>query len=235
MSEQLKGSIYYLSSEIRYSLSVFWSILLSLLALSIFIDLLFKETNVVFTLAFPVYIYSAIAGQILVKSGVPYLIKMGSTRKNVFISFAVHFLGLAMVNAIIANTTYLIVQLIYKVVGVNEGTAILNTQPPPFGLNLFQDTWFTRFVIDSSICFILLVCSFILGLIFYRYGLIGGFSTIGVLLLLLIFGISNGWLIKLFLPIFADFNLSFFFQLFLFSILLYLFSYLLLRKFTIKG
>ncbi|MGM8213748.1 hypothetical protein ACLIBH_13325 [Virgibacillus sp. W0430] len=246
MDRQIKGSLYYLTTHVMYSLKIFWIILLSILVVTIAFELVFvKDTTsvIVFNLAFPIYVFAAIVGQLTVKGYIPFLIKMGSTRKNLFTSIGIHFISIAAFNALFANTIHSIVTYMYKFFGGNSvsnnarSMFIISDGEQSFSFNhlayFVQDTWMTRFVIDTSVSFFLLTAGFILGLVFFRYKLIGGFSFIGVIGLLFIIGMADGWLWDFLVTIFQNFSIIFFVQLVGVAFVLYILSFLLLRRITV--
>lgn len=238
MPRQIKGVLFYLSTDIRYALSIFWMILGGFLLLSIIVDQIIggKHTTVEFNLSAPIYVFAGVAGFLTVKSTLPYLIKMGATRKHLFIGTVIYFFGLALFNTVVSNVLDVIASSVTKS-EVNGGIVIVDGESS-FNLHHLADvlegsTWITRLVIDTSISFFLISVFFIVGLIFYRYGLIGGFSFIGILLFTLILGIANGWMIDFFATIFSNFSIVFFYQLVLVGFVIYLLSFLLLRRITI--
>jgi len=238
MKRQIQGSLYYLSTDIRYSLAIFWIILGSLLLLTVMADWIFggEEVTFSFNLSFPIYIFAGIAGFLTVKGVFTYLIKMGVTRRSLFISTVVYFLGLSLLNAFIANllefiTTFMVRSNVGNIFIITDGD--IDYEMNHLADLLATNTWFTRIIIDTSISFFLLSAFLVLGLIFYRYGLIGGFSFVGLFIFTIIFGVTNGWLIDFFVHIFSDFSIVFFYQLMFVGLGVYLLSYLLLRRLTI--
>src|SRR5699024_5042829 len=124
-----------------------------------------------FTLIVPIYAICAIIGSIIVKNDLPYLIKMGSTRLNLYKSVGVVFVGIALFNAVFANTIHSLVLLLYKGTGSTQSdTFTFSDGSQSFTLNhladLFVNVWWSRVLIDSTILFFLLVCGFIVGLMF---------------------------------------------------------------------
>ncbi|HLR72204.1 MAG TPA: hypothetical protein VK085_12340 [Pseudogracilibacillus sp.] len=237
MPKQLKGGLYYLFANVRYSLTVFWTILLVILLVTIVLTWLLPDSVVSFQLAVPVYVFAAVIGYSIVKNAFPYLIKMGSTRINLVLSFGIYGFLLAFLNAILANTINNFVTLL---IGTERNTGALtvteNGSTMTFnhvGEFLGENTWIMRVFIDTSISFFLLAVMFIIGLIFYRYGLIGGFSFLGVVAITIVFGFSKGWLLDFFIAIFENFSFAFFYQLFAVGIIIYLFSFFLLRRLTV--
>lgn len=237
MTKQLNGSLYYLVANVRYSFIIFWIILMVMLAVTIISALLVPDSVISFQLAAPIYVFAAVIGFWTVKNAFPYLIKMGSTRKNIFLSFGIYALLLSLLNAVIANSVNSIVALIFGgkmelgfITVTENGSTMTNYHLGDF---LGENSWITRVFIDTSISFFFLAVMFIIGLIFYRFGLIGGFSFIGAGVIIFILGMSKGWLLDFFAAIFRDFSIIFFYQLLVTGILIYLVSFLLIRRITI--
>src|SRR5699024_11343705 len=116
----------------------------------------------------------------------------GSTRKNIFLSFGVYALLLALANAVLSNTINNFVTLL---IGTERDVGIItvteNGSTMTFnhvGDLLGENTWLMRVVIDTSISFFLLAVMFIIGLVFFRYGLIFGVGFLGVLDIYIVFG-----------------------------------------------
>lgn len=242
MQRQLKASLYYLSADAKYNLTYFWVILLSVLLLTIILDVVFSGSGeITFSFSFAIYVFVAIMGYITIKNTIPYLIKMGSTRRNIFLAIGIYFIGLATLNALLANTIQLMVKFIYSIFGnrtvfnngiitYSDGTESINFNHIAF---FIQDTWLNRVIIDITISLFLLALMYFIGLIFYRFGIVGGFLFLGGLMFTFIFGMSEGWLLNIFITIFTDFGIQFFFQLILIASIVYLLSYLILRRLPI--
>ncbi|HLQ73660.1 MAG TPA: hypothetical protein VK125_05465 [Bacillota bacterium] len=244
MQRQLKASLFYLSSEIRYTAIIFWAIILSILAFSLVLDIAFfknSDGQMMFNFSFPLYIFSAIVAQQTVKGSIPYLIKMGSTRKNIFASFSIYFFVISLVNAFIANTVHSLIVNFYpnsqSVVTLGSVSNTKSGESLSFNHLAFflEDTWMTRMVVDTTIMFFLMAFAFVLGLFFYRFGLLGGFSFIGIIVLFFIIGMAQGWLLDFFVYVFSDITLLVFIQLFFVGLIIYFASYVLLRRLTIQG
>ncbi|QGS68274.1 hypothetical protein CV093_05675 [Oceanobacillus sp. 143] len=54
----------------------------------------------------------------MVKESIPFVLKLGATRKNIFISFGLFFLGLALAKAILANTIQSLIVKLVDVTGI---------------------------------------------------------------------------------------------------------------------
>src|SRR5699024_5911205 len=87
MGRQIKGLLYFFIADVRYSLTIFWTILMGILVVSLIVAYFLtnvKNGMMSFTLTAPMYVYCAILGFLTVKESVPFSIKMGATRKNIF-------------------------------------------------------------------------------------------------------------------------------------------------------
>lgn len=94
MGRQIKGLLYFFMADVRYSLAIFWTILMgilmvSLIAAYVLVDI--KNGFMTFSLTAPMYVYCSILGFLTVKEAVPFSLKMGATRKNLFVSLGIFF------------------------------------------------------------------------------------------------------------------------------------------------
>ncbi|MGY0692535.1 hypothetical protein ACW2QC_07040 [Virgibacillus sp. FSP13] len=230
MGRQVNGLLYFFITDVRHSLFIFWTILISTLIISIvgaYLLMNVDEGRMVFTLSMAIYIYCGIFGFITVKQGIPFSIKMGATRKNLFVSIGIFFLGLALVKAILANTIHSLVIWMSDGVGIDTFRFIHPAQ-------LMTDTWLTRVMIDTTVMFFILAFMFTIGLLFYKYGLLGGGAVVGALVITLLFGVAYGWIIDFFSGILESLTMTFFVELLLIGLILYGISWIMLRKITIE-
>src|SRR5690625_6808867 len=98
MANQLKGTLFYLYTNVRFTLIIFWIIISTILALSLITSYFMSEGTISFQLSFSVYVFCTIIGTWTVKNAIPYSIKLGSTRKNLYVSLGIYFLGFALFN-----------------------------------------------------------------------------------------------------------------------------------------
>lgn len=237
---QLKAFMYYAFVNIRYSLTIFWAICLGILLLSLGMDVIFgnDESAVYFSMSGPVYVFAAIMGYWSVQNILPYTVKMGSTRQNLYVGTGISFFLLCLGNALVANT---IMQIMNTVYGSSESGGVISLEMTSeagksevsfshIGGLIGKDNWLDRVIIDTSISFFLLAVCFLIALVFYRYHLLGGFAFLGSLLLLFIFAISKGWVLDFMKDLYANFSFVFFYELALVAVGLYAITYLLIRK-----
>ncbi|MBT2217720.1 hypothetical protein KK120_18065 [Virgibacillus dakarensis] len=231
MGRQLKGLLYFYATDARYSLLIFWSILLSTLLVSIvgaYFLLNVENGQMTFALSMAIYIYCGITGFIQAKHGIPFSIKMGSTRKNIFAGMGLFFLGLALAKSVLANTIHSVILFGTDKMGISSYQLIHPAQ-------LLTDTWLTRVIIDATVMFFLLSFMFLLGLLFYKYGLLGGGVVVGTLAIILLFGLAQGWIADFFIDIFQSFDMTFFYEVFAVGIVLYVVTWIMLRRITTEA
>lgn len=237
MVTQLKGSLYYLFSSLRFSLLVFWSILGGVLVISFITDLLMTNSRFSFNLSFPTYIFAAIFGFWMIKNVIPFLIKMGATRKAIFLSIGIFGIVLSVLNAMLSNTASKIIAVLYSTNSLNHSITLTVDGNEQFfnhiGDFLGDNSWLTRVVIDSSISFFFFGCLFVGGLIFYKYGVVGGMIFFALGFIAMIYAGHAGVLETFVKAIFTNFSIVFFYQLFAVGIVVYLLSFLFIRRLTI--
>ena len=232
MTKQIKGLLYFYINDIRYSFMIFWTILLAILVVTEIITYFLVNVEDAFmtlTLTGPMYVYCFILGYLAVKEIIQFSLKVGATRKNIFISMGLLFFIIAVFKSIVARILAVIVTTVNGQIGIDAHNFML--------LHLAQftdDTWYNRFIIDVSIMFFGLSLMFLIGLLFYRFGLAGGGSILGITFVLVLLGLATGTLVDFFINLAQSFDMMLFYQLFGISIIIYGLSFFLLRKITIS-
>lgn len=97
---------------------------------------------------------------------------------------------------------------------------------------LLNDSWITRVIVDVSIMVLLLAIMFLLGLLFYKYGLLGGGSAVGVLVIVFLVGMEQGWIGDFFVDLYRSLSITSFYQVLLFGLVLYCITWTMLRRIT---
>src|SRR5690625_745016 len=228
MRSQIKGLVYFFFANMRHSMIIFWSILLATALLSLVASYLLRDTDGVMmvTLTAPIYVYFSIYGYIVVKNWLPFMIKLGATRKNIFLSFALYFTVLTALFSVMA----LLIQVILTPVARKLNLEIFSF----VHLAQFLDNaWYERLFIDIILSIFLFVTSFFIGIVNYRYGLLISSSLAGLLFLFVMLAMFYGWLGKFFVYIYKHFDVFLFVILGLVAIIIYGITWLFLRKATI--
>ncbi len=239
MGRELQGVLYYYLTNVRHAFLIFWLVIVAIFILSIVLDALVggDDMTIHFNLSFPIYIFAAALGFIVVKSTLPYLIKMGATRKIIYIGTVIFFIVFSSINALLANAlNWLLRKLTKSEIG---GGFIYTNGEQTTTFNhiadfLERDNFLYQIIVDLSLSFFFITVFFIIGLMFYRFGLLGGFLFVGVIAFTFIYGMADGWLAEFFIDIFSDFTIAFFYQLALVGFGVYLLSFFLLRRYTLQ-
>ncbi|MEN2465215.1 hypothetical protein [Ornithinibacillus sp. FSL M8-0202] len=230
MNKQIKGLLYFYISDIRHNILIFWSILLFMLLVSLAFGVYLlgvEDGMLAFGFPFAIYFYCLVIGFTRVKESIPFSIKMGATRKNILISMGIYFLIIATVQSLVANTIQEVVLLLTKNANI---TSFMFLHPAM----IIEDNWLNRLLIDISVMFFLLSFMFVMGLLFYKYGLAGGGLVAGVLVILLLFGIAKGWVYDIIVEFVNQVNIVFFYQMFGIGLLFFLLSFVFVRRITIE-
>ncbi|MUK88338.1 hypothetical protein GMD78_08045 [Ornithinibacillus sp. L9] len=230
MGKQIRGLLYYYLTDIQHSIKIFWSILLSVLVVCIvfaYFLLSVEDGFMRFGFPFAIYVYFMILGFLTVKESIPFALKLGATRKNIFISIGIFFLILVFAYAIVANTLQEITLAFTKAIGIDSFAFLHLAQ-------LIEDTWLNRVIIDTSLMFLFSSVMFIIGLLFYRYGLAGGGSVVAVLAIAMLLAIAKGWIFDFISHLVNNLDLTLFYQILLIGIVIYCISFLLIQTITIN-
>ncbi|QOY34267.1 hypothetical protein AWH56_016205 [Anaerobacillus isosaccharinicus] len=223
--KELRANLVYLIFDHRYSITVFWSVLVASTELLFAVSYFINEAHMGLSLSLAIYIFCGITGFLITKETFPFLIKLGSTRNVFLLSALVFNVLLAFFMAAVAVAVNHFIKIVVKVVNVAnfqifdmlEGTTLAST-------------WYNEFFLNTVICFLVLSFGFMLGAVFYRLGLVGGFSGIIILVFIIIFPETRTLLVDIFINI-NDSKLEIpFSSLILLSIVPVLPIWLLLRK-----
>jgi len=229
MSRQIKGLLYFFITNFRYSFLIFWSILTGVLVLSLIISyFLLNLDEAIYAFGFPfgTYFHVSFLGFLIVKEGIPFALKVGATRKNIFLAIGIFFLGVALFQAVIANTVQFAAQLFVDAVDIHT---FMFMHPAQL---IGSENWLTMIFIDTAMMFLLLAAFFVLGLLFYRGGLVVGGGIIGILAIGLLLSIAQGWIIDYFIELYHTIDLVYFIQVLGIGVVLYGLAYFLVRTIT---
>lgn len=225
----MKGLLYFYMTENRFSLTVFWIVLLSSMFLSMGIDFVLLKNDInsqmIFALPMALYVYCGIIGFLTVKENIPFSIKIGSTRRNIFFSLGIFFIGISIAMALFSNTIQGVIEHFYKRSNY-QGFKFVHLA------DIINDSWGMRVLVDASFMFFLFSFFFLIGLMFYKYGLLGGGSFVAILVLFLITGFSAGWLDEFIIKQVEQLSALWFGKLSIVTIILYALTWFLLRRIT---
>ncbi|UFU00025.1 hypothetical protein KO561_03405 [Radiobacillus kanasensis] len=226
MSKQLKAMLYFYVTDMRKQFTIFWMILMSIVVVSLIMATTMPDFwEAYLTISIPVYTFSGVAGFKIIKESLPFTIKMGGTRSSYFVSIGMFMLGYSIIAAFITNVVHSLSMLVMDILKL-DNLQIMH----PTALMGQEDVWLYRFGIDFYLNFFFIATLFILGLIFYKFGIVGGFLTLGVFALLNAVAIASGELIELGEVVIFQSEVSHYLVLFGIGAFLYVISWSLLRR-----
>lgn len=189
-----KGSLYIFFQSYKKQNIVFWIILLSIILFSFLIDATFGDNVQLFlTISIPVYIFFSILGSKVLNKTMPYFLKLGLSRNQYATHVGLFFVALSLVGA-------------FLIACIQKGIFYLSDTLTLHDLIIFHPVYFfdktqpflLTFAIDFAILLFSLTSGLLINVFFYRLGIIGGYSFIGILILVPIVGITLNWYEPLF-------------------------------------
>ncbi|BAB07213.1 hypothetical protein P4631_17105 [Halalkalibacterium halodurans] len=174
---QLRLQIY----DTGRSFLIFWSILFGFIVLSFALSLFLTETNIIFYVSFPSYIFVTITGFLMVKQDFAFLVHMGKSRTHftyvAFAFFVILAIVMSFINAMVHVITHFIINQFALTITIDTFAILL----------LSQSNFLTSIWVDATIMLTLLTVSFFVASISYRFGRVGTYLFCALVLLLLIF------------------------------------------------
>lgn len=226
MGRQIKGLLYFYRTDLQFSIMVFWSILLAMLVVSVSMMFLFPSIDFMsFSFTAPIYVYCAIVGFLMARHTVAFGIKLGATRKNIYLSMGIFFIALALIKSTVAA---LIQAGVTKFV-LRDEMNFLFAHP----MNLYEDTILNRIYTDFFIIIFLTALTYLISLLFYKFGLLISGLIGGMALVLFMYSLVSGELITYIIDSFQNSIYLFFAQFGLIAVVAYLLAWLLLRRITV--
>lgn len=169
MIREWKAISTYLIYDYSLSILTFWGFFVLSIPIFLTIASIFPGTTVVISAGMIIFIFCSISGFLMTKETFPSLIKLGSTRTSYVITASIFMAGISFTMTLFASiATEVVASFAPENVSLISMTTITNLEP----------TWYNDFIFNLVICFFLLACSFFLGAVFYRLGLIGGLAVI---------------------------------------------------------
>lgn len=226
MGRQIKGLLYFYWKDLQFSLFVFWCILLSMLVVSVTIMFLFPSIEFMsFSFTAPIYVYCGIIGFLMARHTVAFGIKLGGTRKNIYISMGIFFILLAFLKSTLAA---LITGGVMKFV-LRDDMNFLFAHP----MNLYEDTILNRLYTDFFLLLFLTTATYLISLMFYKFGLLVSGLIIGMIIVLFMYNLFSGELISYVIDTFQNSVYLFFAQFGVLALVAYALAWLLLRRITV--
>ncbi|MEK8197109.1 hypothetical protein [Lysinibacillus sp. FSL M8-0134] len=227
----MKGSFYILFQNFKKHNIIFWSILFLIVLLSFFLDAFFGQyISFAITISIPVYIfYSSMAAKLLNRT-LPYFLKLGLSRQQYMVNVGLFFISWSLVGALIIASAQNIITYVSTLLNIKNNIIIIHP------LLIFDNTYsfLQTAAFDSVLLLFCLNSGLLLNVTFYRLGILGGYSLIGLLALVPILMVVFEWFTPLF-ELLANSSLSAILgSIFILSILLYLVISTSMRKVSVN-
>ncbi|WP_440895087.1 hypothetical protein ACS127_10990 [Amphibacillus sp. Q70] len=229
MNNQIKGMFYYYSIDVIRSLKIFFTILIGILLASAVVCYLLlgmDEFHMYFALPFATYTNVGIIAFQLVKGNVAFGLKMGAVRKNIYLMQVYFMFAYSIIIAVLSSTLQLITEWLFEAFNI---TNFIFWHPAV----LLTDNWVTRIIVDALVMFFIMALLYLMALIFYRTGLIGGGSLLGLLIVITLHGVFEGWIIRGLMDIFSNITMVSFVTLFIIGIGFCLLGFPFMRRITV--
>ncbi|MFC0272574.1 hypothetical protein ACFFIX_14145 [Metabacillus herbersteinensis] len=177
MTREIKANLYFFFIDIKSSVLIFWSIFMASVVALLIIANLF-ETHVIISPLMAVCIYCSIVGFFFTKKTMPYCIKFGATRTTFHLSASIFLVLFAISMALINFGIDIIVEYLTTTFQI-EAIQLL----APTDALLTSSSWIQTIGSDSILIFFFFCSSYLTGSIVYRFGQIGGYIPIAMLLI----------------------------------------------------
>lgn len=190
----VQGSLYVLFQSYKKSNIIFWMIVFSIVSLSFFIDAFFGQyVSFAMTISIPVYIFYSIKGTKILNNTLPYFLKLGLSRMQYMCNVGLFFIIWSLAGAFVIACTHKIITLISNLLNYDN---MIIVHPILFFSN--SDSFLLTMSMDTVLLLFCLTSSLLLNVIFYRFGILGGYSFIGLLALIPIMMVIFEWYTPLF-------------------------------------
>lgn len=180
MLRDLKALNYYFLLDFRYAFFVFWSIMVATLCGFLFLSSILEGTSIIVFTGPIVFIFCMISGLNFTKETFPFCIKMSMTRTR-YVVGAFSFIVLLSITMAVMN---LVIRSSFSwLLHTLNNDSLLHYSLLEL-LNVSQ-TWYNEILMLGLLNFVFLVIGFLTGTVFYRFGIVGGFGSVALLLVLL--------------------------------------------------
>lgn len=192
--KMLTGSMFVFTQSYKRQITIFWSILLCIIAISFMVAQLIKTDITIFiSFSVPVYVFFVILGTKVLTKTFNYFLRFGMSRTHYLKMVGVIFIALSTVSALFLVGLH---ALYFQIVTLFNMKTMFILHP----IYWFDETLPLHliFIADVAALLFSLVIGLIANYIFYRFGTIGGYSAMGLLGLLIIVALPLEWYSKIY-------------------------------------
>lgn len=185
----IKGSFYVFYQSNKRQNLIFWTILLAIVLFSFFIVItLVNGFTLYLMVSIPVYVFFIIMGSKWLTNTFSYFIRFGVSRIQYAGMTGLFFIAWSLVTAIFTASLHQGIFFVNKLMGIEY---FMIFHPMYF---MDQDLVFhSVFFFDFVILFFFLVTGLLLNYVFFQFGMIGGYTFIGVMAFIPLLAIALKW------------------------------------------
>ncbi|MGN1402007.1 MAG: hypothetical protein ACI4XL_10935 [Bacillus sp. (in: firmicutes)] len=187
----LRGSFYVLFLSYRKQAYIFWTILFAIWAASFGLVAFFSQSVQVYfilTVSGPVYVFYGIMASKLLDRTFRYFLNLGVSRLQYLLHIGLFFIAWSIIGAFMIGCLQQVTFYLVEQMGI-EGLRLLH----PVLLYDLEQPFLLTFVLDVCLLLSSLVFGLFTNMLFYRYGVAGGYSFMGFLIFLPIVIIILDW------------------------------------------
>ncbi|URN95224.1 MAG: hypothetical protein NAG76_02895 [Candidatus Pristimantibacillus lignocellulolyticus] len=188
---QWKGSLYLMALSYKREFLIFWLINSSFL-LNIAICYMFPDITLITVGIIGAYIFTLILSTKLLNKTLSISLRYGLNRKR--------FLGSTAIFIVIWSFSHAIMMFLMNTILLWSADifGLSNMIVPQLSM-LFSDnvSLFINLLIDACVISLLSVIGILVNILFYRFGLIGGYGFVGLVAIILFIGVPFQWYIPL--------------------------------------
>ncbi len=226
MRNDMKAILYYLTIDHKQAFFIFWSIFILSATFLLGLSVAFSIDMTV-SISASTYIFCGIAGFQLTRITFPYSIKFGLTRTRYVIGIAVFCLLLGFIMSLSHVVVTYVLYGLTDIIGASTYSLITTLEATSLAF-----TWYNMLLVDAVICSFIYSVALLIGTVFYRLGLFGGFVAVALLVVNIFIPTSRNWLIDTFVSVASgqvQLNIPFL-MVILTTLLLFIPIWLILRK-----
>ena len=185
----LKGSLFVFVQSYKRQMLWFWAILVAIMLLAyIAIEVFQSNVRIILSISIPIYIFTWIIGSKFLTNTFNYYLRFGMSRGRYMLILGLLFFLISLFNAMLSGLLH---ELFSVLVGDMLNNQIIVIHP----LYVFDSTLPFQFIVLTDF-FILLLCivsGLLTNYMFYRFGIAGGYSLTGIIVLALIVAVPLEW------------------------------------------
>lgn len=190
--KQLLGSLYLLTLSYKRDVTIFWFINTSIIAVLLLVASIFKQNMMlVLTVSVPVYVFMIVISSKLLNRTLPFFLKLGVNRLHYTIYLGLFLFGFSIMQSVIVA---LLQKLAVWVGNMISMDSIMLIHPVMLFEQSSSPNLLLTILVDALFIMFLCLMGLMVNIAFYRFGTMGGYSLLGVIVLIPLLSLLLNWL-----------------------------------------